>query len=181
MAKKPANKGIAESGINVKNTDQREHQEKQNRKKTSEEGGWNISRARLENTPFQKVSELKAAERAIKLETWNRIQAYKAFSKELTQERNSEVKQDFETGFVCIYAEKGEASERKGETILSVYKAGLGFEIMIHETKPTSEAFVANLAGKMSYSFGTLFYEISGLKRINTPSNETAEESQSKA
>lgn len=53
-----------------------------------------------------------------------------------------------------MYADKDDENGGMGENILSVYEANLGFEVVIHEAKPASESFVADLAGKMSYSFG---------------------------
>lgn len=134
--------------------------------KGADDKAYKKTREKLANTPFATVKELEAAEREIKLENWKRLATYRDFKSQLEGSENNSLKEDFETGILCGYADNNELKTKGGDaSILRVYKAKAGIQVKINEKKPADPKLVSSLASNMAHAFGALFYEVSGLKK----------------
>lgn len=128
------------------------------------------TREKLENTPFSTVKDMEMAEQAIRLENWRRLATYRDFKVQLEDESNHELKSDLETGVMCGY-KGGDENVCGDSSMLRVYKATHGIQVVINETKPADPSFLSSLAPGMVHAFGSLFYEMAGLKKVPSPSN----------
>ncbi len=120
---------------------------------------------KLSNTPFKTLKELNQAEREIDFEIWKRFAAHKSFKKHILADENEKIRKEFEEGMVCKVATKKNAKadeyntirihyEPKSETILAKFDL----------TEPMSLQYISKVTTSAMYAFGSLFYEISGLK-----------------
>ncbi len=129
------------------------------------------TRDKLSNTPFSTVKELEIAEHEIEVENWKRLATYRNFQKQLLVQENENLRKDFEVGILCGFATSEDIKINGGDAgLLRVYKASAGIQVKINENKPADPELVANLAANMAHSFGSLFYEVTGLKKTTAPS-----------
>ncbi len=145
-----------------------------NKKKTpstkNKKSPYQKTREKLSNTPFNTVKELEAVDHEIGLENWKRLAIYRNFQKQLQGQENASLREDFEVGILCGFATNKDIKINGGDaSILRVYKASAGIQVKINENKPADPDLVASLAANMAHSFGSLFYEITGLKKISAP------------
>ena len=123
------------------------------------------TREKLANTPFSSVKEMESVERDINLKNWKRLATYRDFKNQLKNDSNIELRQDLETGVMCGYQDDNDENPKSGDSsILRVYKAEAGIQVKINEKKPAEPRLISNLASGMVHSFGSLYYELSGLK-----------------
>ena len=121
---------------------------------------------KLSNTPFKTLEELRAAEKEIDFETWARFATHRSFLKHLFADENEKIRKEFETGMRCQINRN--AKSNQNNAIRVYYKKGTGVlaEIIVKNLED-DRLLVMNLTTNMMYAFGSLFYEISGLKKAD--------------
>ena len=121
---------------------------------------------KLSDTPFNTIEELEEEEKEIEFESWRRIAVFKTFEKQFEKQYNTRVKKHFENGILCgIIAD----NKNDGQDIVrAYYKQDVGIQILINPKTSLDPKLISSLAGDMAYAFGSLFYEITGLKKPST-------------
>ncbi len=120
---------------------------------------------KLKGLPFKSAKEMNQVQKEIALENWRRLTRYADFNSQINKREFQEVKEEFETGFMCGYSTPADnANPNEGTQLLRVYKANKGVQINIDEKKASDPEMVSKLASDMALAFGTLYYEVSGLK-----------------
>lgn len=119
------------------------------------------TREELQGLPFESIREKKKYEDEINLANWKRLTRFKSFRDLMERSEFKELRDEFEAGFMCGY---GDSKTVHGDdSILKVYKASLGIQILVNEKKPADPALVAQLAKSLTDSFGLLYYTVGGL------------------
>lgn len=123
------------------------------------------TREELQGLPFETIREKKKIEDEINLANWKRLTGFKSFRELVSRPEFKDLHDEFEAGLMCGYANgTGETKNPYGDdSILKVYKASLGIQVIINEKKPADPALVAQLAKSLTDSFGILYYTVSGL------------------
>ena len=133
------------------------------------------TKEKLKGLPFKSAKEMNTAQQEIALDNWKRLTRYTDFNSQINKQEFKEVKEEFETGFMCGYSPNGKVSpDDSGDVqLLRVFKASRGVQIKIKEKKATDPQIVSKLASDMALAFGTLYYEVSGLK-VNDPNESNS-------
>ena len=131
------------------------------------------SKDKVKGLPFSSVKEMKSAENEIALDNWKRLTRFKNFNAQLEKEEFKEIEEEFSKGVMCAYSSLEDDDSSKGDAgILRVYKAKRGIQVKINEQKVTDPSFLSKLASEMTYSFGKLFYQTSGLQESDNLSTQ---------
>ncbi len=117
---------------------------------------------RLSQTPFKTIKELEAAEHKIALENWKRLATFRNFREQLCEKINEGTKKEFENGILCAIA--GDEGYQGRPIVRVYYKPGQGFQTKIDPKALDDPRAIDNLAANLTYAFGSLFYEVYGLK-----------------
>ncbi len=124
------------------------------------------TREELQGLPFETIREKKKAEDEINMANWKRLASFKSFSELVSRPEFKDLHDEFKAGLMCGYSE-GHSDVKKisdgDDSILKVYKASLGIQVIINEKKPADPVLVAQLAKSLTDSFGLLYYTVSGL------------------
>jgi hypothetical protein len=142
--------------------------------KKATEKSYKKTRNELQGLPFENMKDKKKAEEKIILDNWKRLSSFKSFKELLERPEFEELRNEFKAGFMCGYSEnvKSEVETPDGDdSILKVYKASLGIQIIINEKKPADAELVAQLAKSLTDSFGLLYYKVCGLLPIENSGN----------
>jgi hypothetical protein len=133
----------------------------------TEEKAYQKTREELQGLPFESIREKKRAEEEINMLNWKRLASYKSFRELVDRPEFRELQDEFKAGLMCGYTDNlsGEDAKENGgdSSILKVFKASPGIQILINEKKPADPALVAQLAKSLTDSFGLLYYTVSGL------------------
>lgn len=135
------------------------------------EKSYKKTRNELQGLPFENMKDKKKAEEKITLDNWKRLSSFKSFKELLERPEFEELRNEFRAGFMCGYSEnvKSEIETSDGDdSILKVYKASLGIQVIINEKKPADSELVAQLAKSLTDSFGLLYYRVCGLIPIES-------------
>lgn len=128
------------------------------------EKAYQKTREELQGLPFETIREKKKIEDEINLANWKRLTSFKSFRDLMKRAEFKELQDEFEAGFMCGYADNEENKTKHGDdSILKVYKASLGIQILVNEKKPADPVLVAQLAKSLTDSFGLLYYTVGGL------------------
>ena len=113
--------------------------------------------------PFDSMEELEEEEKEIEFESWKRIAIFKTFERQFQERYNTKIRKHFENGILCgIIAD----DKNDGQDIVrAYYKQETGIQVLINPKCPLDPKLISSLAGDMAYAFGSLFYEITGLKK----------------
>jgi hypothetical protein len=134
--------------------------------KKATEKSYKKTRNELQGLPFESMKDKKKAEEKIILDNWKRLSSFKSFKELLERPEFEDLRNEFKAGFMCGYSEniKNEVEATDGDdSILKVYKASLGIQVIINEKKPADAELVAQLAKSLTDSFGLLYYRVCGL------------------
>lgn len=136
------------------------------KKETDSDKAYKKTREELQGLPFETIREKKKAEDEINMANWKRLTSFKSFRDLVSRAEFKDLHDEFKAGFMCGYAENhtGEGKISDGDdSILKVYKASLGIQVIINEKRPADPVLVAQLAKSLTDSFGLLYYTVSGL------------------
>lgn len=135
-----------------------------NKKQSEAEKPYQKTREELQGLPFETIREKKKVEDEINLANWKRLTGFKSFRELVSRPEFKELHDEFEAGLMCGYSSEEESKNPHGDdSILKVYKASLGIQVVINEKKPADPVLVAQLAKSLTDSFGLLYYTVSGL------------------
>ena len=123
-------------------------------------------KSRLAGTPFKTLEELRAAEKEIDFETWARFATHRSFLKYLLADENEKIRKEFETGMRCQISRNVKSNQNNAVRVYYKKDVGILAEIIVKNLED-DRIFVMNLTTNMMYAFGSLFYEISGLKKAD--------------
>lgn len=128
------------------------------------EKAYQKTREELQGLPFETIREKKKVEDEINLANWKRLTSFKSFRDLMERPEFKDLHDEFEAGFMCGYADNEENKSIHGDdSILKVYKASLGIQILVNEKRPADPILVAQLAKSLTDSFGLLYYTVGGL------------------
>ncbi|MBI2519483.1 MAG: hypothetical protein HYV97_03675 [Bdellovibrio sp.] len=136
------------------------------KKDTESDKAYKKTREELQGLPFEIIREKKKAEDEINMANWKRLSSFKSFRELVNRPEFKDLNDEFKAGFMCGYAENHQSTEKVpdgDDSILKVYKASLGIQVIINEKKPADPVLVAQLAKSLTDSFGLLYYTVSGL------------------
>lgn len=134
-------------------------------KESDSDKAYKKTREELQGLPFETIREKKKVEDEINLANWKRLTSFKSFRDLMERSEFKDLRDEFEAGFMCGYAGTKEDNKvsHGDDSILKVYKASVGIQILINEKKPADPVLVAQLAKSLTDSFGLLYYTVSGL------------------
>lgn len=124
------------------------------------------TKEKLKGLPFRSAKEMNKLQQEIALENWKRLTRYADFNNQVNKEEFKEVKEEFGTGFICGYSNQTNSAKSGEAELLRVFKASRGVQIKIDENKASDPQMISKLASDMALAFGTLYYEVSGLKIV---------------
>ena len=136
------------------------------KKENESDKAYKKTREELHGLPLETIREKKKAEDEINLANWKRLTGFKSFRELVGRPEFKDLHDEFEAGLMCGYADgnsEGEKNSYGDDSILKVYKASLGIQVIINEKKPADPILVAQLAKSLTDSFGILYYTVSGL------------------
>lgn len=136
------------------------------KKETETDKAYKKTREELQGLPFESIREKKRAEDEINLANWKRLTSFRSFRDLVARPEFKDLQDEFKAGLMCGYSEGHSDAERIGDgddSILKVYKASVGIQVLINEKKPADPVLVAQLAKSLTDSFGLLYYSVSGL------------------
>jgi hypothetical protein len=120
----------------------------------------NRTAEKLTGLPFHNAADLKAAQQALLLAAWTRLESAKALYDLTQREEYVFWREEFAQGLACSY-------DGNEQVLVRVFSDSPGIKISINQelaaTLPTSEAILGVLVRAMSESFTTTYYQAKGI------------------
>jgi DNA-binding protein YbaB len=120
----------------------------------------NVTKRKLDNTPFKSVKEMEEASADIKMQVWKRLEYARQFQNMTENENYQFVKEELREGLSCVYGDNG-------DNLVKVFSEGKGVKVSINKDLvkevEKSEAFVEALIRSTADAFSKSYYQIKGM------------------